>query len=200
MKKRCKKCEQTKILKSFYFRNDTKKYRDVCKTCHNKNNRTLYEKNSEIKIKYQKNYYNKNIKKICQYKKEYNRTHKKKIKEYNAKYKKEHKNDINMKIATNLRRRINCAIKHNQKSGSAVEDLGCSIKNLKSYFESKFYPNPTTNEMMSWENYGYYGWHIDHIVPLHTFDLTDPKQFKKATHYTNLQPLWAEDHIKKHSN
>lgn len=49
--------------------------------------------------------------------------------------------------------------------------------------------------IMSWDNYG--KWHIDHIKPLADFDLSDPKQFKEACHYSNLQPLWAEENHKK---
>jgi DNA/RNA endonuclease G (NUC1) len=50
---------------------------------------------------------------------------------------------------------------------------------------------------MNWENYGKNGWHIDHIIPCASFDLTDPKQQKNCFHYTNLQPLWAADNIRK---
>ena len=50
---------------------------------------------------------------------------------------------------------------------------------------------------MTWDNYGRYGWHIDHIKPLCRFDLTDGKQLLEAVHYTNLQPLWASDNYAK---
>ena len=90
-----------------------------------------------------------------------------------------------------MRNRLRCAIKGNFKSGSAVKDLGCSIDELKTYLESKFKPG------MYWDNWSYDGWHIDHIKPLASFDLTDRKQLLEACHYTNLQPLWAKDNLIK---
>jgi hypothetical protein len=50
---------------------------------------------------------------------------------------------------------------------------------------------------MSWGNYGLHGWHVDHIIPCASFDLTDPEQQRQCFHYTNLQPLWAEDNLRK---
>lgn len=99
--------------------------------------------------------------------------------------------DVNFKIAYLLRQRIFHAVKRNQKGGSAVSDLGCSVSELRAYFESKFRPG------MSWENHG--KWHIDHIKPLSKFDLTDRQQFLAACHYTNLQPLWAMENIIKNN-
>jgi hypothetical protein len=99
--------------------------------------------------------------------------------------------DIQVKMLNILRSRLSHALKGVIKSGSAVKDLGCSIEELKTYLESKFQPG------MSWENHSKYGWHIDHIIPLSSFDLSDPEQLKKACHYTNLQPLWAKDNLQK---
>lgn len=76
------------------------------------------------------------------------------------------RNDIQHKLKRNLRSRVRSALKNNQKTGSAIKDLGCSVEFLKEYLESKFRPG------MSWDNYGPNGWHIDHIKPLGSFDLT----------------------------
>jgi hypothetical protein len=43
----------------------------------------------------------------------------------------------------------------------------------------------------------FYGWHIDHIRPVSSFDLSDPAQVQECFHFSNLQPLWAIDNIKK---
>ena len=106
-------------------------------------------------------------------------------------------NRLNSKIASNLRSRLNKAVKNGYKSGSAVRELGCSIEELKTYLESKFYPHPITGEMMTWDNYGRGGWHIDHVGPLCMFNLSDGLELRRACHYTNLQPLWAEDNLTK---
>lgn len=99
--------------------------------------------------------------------------------------------DINYKLSFNLRCRLNKALILHLKSGSAVMDLGCSIDEFKIYLESKFQSG------MTWENYGLYGWHMDHIIPLSSFNLSDRNEFLKAAHYTNIQPLWAEQNLIK---
>jgi len=98
---------------------------------------------------------------------------------------------LEFKIANNLRTRLNAAIRNKAKVGSAVSDLGCSIEELIIHLEKLFLPG------MTWGNKGKDGWHIDHIIPLARFDLTDKKQFLQACHYTNLQPMWAKDNAKK---
>ena len=76
-----------------------------------------------------------------------------------------------------------------KKAGSAVKDLGCTLEFLEKHIEGQF------QEGMTWDNYG--EWEVDHIVPLAKLDLTNPEDFAKACHYSNLQPLWWQDNLKK---
>ena len=54
----------------------------------------------------------------------------------------------------------------------------------------------TFKEGMTRDNHGSV-WHIDHIIPCSSFDLTKPEEQQKCFHYTNLQPLWALENLKK---
>jgi len=81
------------------------------------------------------------------------------------------------------------ALKGKRKSARTETLLGCSYEFFKNYIESKFVDG------MTWENSA--KWHIDHIKPLASFDLSCPKQQKLAFHYTNQRPLWAIENLKK---
>lgn len=95
---------------------------------------------------------------------------------------------LRRKIAGRIRTRIGQALKSGKKN-KTHDLLGCSIDFLMGYLESKF------EKEMNWKNYGQ--WHIDHIKPLSSFNLQDSEQQKIACHYSNLQPLWAKDNLKK---
>ena len=109
--------------------------------------------------------------------------------QYNTKQKERYNQDSHYKLTKNLRSRFWHALKKATKSISIIELTGCSLEELKAHLESQF------TEGMSWENHG--EWHIDHIRPCASFDLTDPEQQKLCFHYSNLQPLWAVDNLKK---
>ncbi len=96
------------------------------------------------------------------------------------------------RICHNLRTRLSHIAKGRANRFNVI--VGCSGRELAQHLESQF------KEGMSWDNYGRSGWHIDHIIPIASFDLTDPKQQKICFHYSNLQPLWAEDNMRKGAN
>lgn len=190
----CTKCHQFKEVSLFGIRNRglSPKPRSACKTCEVESSGISYRKNIELnreKARIRQNLNPDYRKQKC---KEWH-TKNKQISQ--AKSSKWHKDNygknISFTLALKLRNRLNSAVKHSWKNGSAVNDLGCTIEQFKTYIESKFQPG------MNWNNWGRYGWHIDHIMPLSCFDLTDIEQLRKACHYTNLQPLWATDNLSK---
>lgn len=178
--KKCYRCKEVKELNCFSKKAHSKDgLRHDCRDC--------------CKIE-KDNWARKNPDKIKKYSKEYFPKHKDRINVYRRNRR---KTNINYKLADNLRCRQKAAIKGMLKVGSAVKDLGCSMSEFVNYLESLFYDNPETGEKMTWENHNYEGWHLDHIIPLCNFNLEDREEFLKASHYTNLQPLWAMENFCK---
>lgn len=107
--------------------------------------------------------------------------------EYKRK-KKRIKEDFSVRLITIVRTRLNNALKKMRlgKISKTQLYLGIGLEEYKLYLESKFEPG------MTWDNYGVHGWHIDHIIPVSSFDLTQHEEIKKAFHYSNTQPMWAK--------
>ena len=97
--------------------------------------------------------------------------------------------DPYFKILCNLRNRVCKCIRRLDKSARTMDLLGCTVDELKEHLENKF------EEGMTFDNYG--EWHIDHIKPCVSFDLTDPEEQRTCFNYSNLQPLWARDNLSK---
>jgi len=149
----------------------------------------------------QKKYREKTKNKAASYIKEYRILKADQIRETVRLYQKRRRSsDPSFKLADNLRNRIWKVLKNpHSRAGSHVRDLGCDIKELVKRLESMFYDSHLTGQKMTWDNYGQGPgkWQVDHKEALCLFDLTDREQFLKACHFTNLQPLWHEDHVLK---
>lgn len=204
----CTKCNQEKNIFEFSKAKLGKfGVQSVCKSCVKK----FREENQEKIKKYReenkeklKEYYQKNKQKINEYGKKWREKNKEKLIKQGKKYKQENKkkinlyqnkryySDINFKFSRNLRSRFYFALRNNYKHGSAVKMLGCSLEEFKNYFQALF------TEGMTWEKVFDGSIHIDHKRPLASFDLSKQEEQEKACHYTNLQPLWAIDNLKKH--
>lgn len=189
--------EKRKETRKKYVKNNFEHINELRRISYKKNPKKIkerskkyYIKNIDKRIKYAKEYYKINKEKIKEYRREYRQTHKE---ERNKNEKERLKNDPNYKLTHYLRNRLFKSIKNNYKSGSAVQDLGCTIDELKIHLEKQF------KEGMNWENWVFKGWHIDHIVPLCSFNLMDREQLLIAVNYKNLQPLWWYDNLSKSS-
>jgi hypothetical protein len=118
-------------------------------------------------------------------------------------------NDPIFKLKTNLRNNMRRYIKYGIDIGeeSVFKFVRLSAEDCQKYLESKFFSDPKTGEMMTWENYGLDGWHIDHIIPLSKAKelakvngTTETEELIKLCHYTNLQPLWQWQNFEKHTS
>lgn len=101
------------------------------------------------------------------------------------------RNSPYVRLVSNLRTRLWQVIKRasTKRAGRTLELVGCSLSTLRDHLEVQF------RDGMTWDNYGQ--WHVDHRTPCASFDLSDPQQQRKCFHFSNLQPLWAqENHIK----
>jgi hypothetical protein len=96
----------------------------------------------------------------------------------------------NRRLRTNLSRRIRRALNGFVKKFSTAEFTGCTLEELRSRVSSQFKPG------MSWDNYGTV-WHIDHILPCASFDLSKLEDQRRCFHFSNLQPLFAIENIQK---
>jgi flagellar hook protein FlgE len=162
--------------------------KSYCKKCGNKKALERYYKNREHNLLKQKEWHYSNREKRTKQLREYSYSHRDNRNKYLAK---KMKQDGQFKIRKNIRDRMRSAMQGKSKSKNTMELLGCTIEELKTHLEKQF------THGMNWDNYGKKGWHIDHILPCASFDLTDPEQQRKCFHYTNLQPLWATDNYKK---
>jgi hypothetical protein len=134
-----------------------------------KNNREKHSLNS-------KRWYKKNIKHVSRRSVAYN------IKKYRT--------DPTFKLKACLRSRIISVLKERIKSAPTLKLLGVSnVEFVWIHLEKSFKPGMTR------KNHG--KWHIDHIKPCSSFDLSKPKQQAKCFHYSNLQALWAHENLSK---
>lgn len=225
MTKVCNKCGVDKPLTEFGISKGNKYgVRAQCKLCRaaewSQYNKEHPNKCKAVSERYRKNHpdkcketkrkcYLKQLDKNREYAKTYQRNRSKeerdrdraKWKKLNPTKVKEQYTRANRKRTTILENRLSHAfgsgMYHALKLGKAGRHweslVGYTISQLKQHLESKFLPG------MSWNNYGKYGWHIDHIIPVDFFEFKDytDVEFQYCWSLGNLQPMWAADNIRK---
>jgi hypothetical protein len=153
-----------------------------------------YQKNREIYIKRKQEWRKNNPEKDKEERKKYVENNKEKVNKYHSEWKKNKRiNDDEYKLKENASRRIryelNTLLK-GKKTKRTYEYLGCSIDELKKYLETQFTGN------MSWDNYGKV-WHVDHIIPCASWNLSDEFENNCCWNFRNLQPLYASENQSK---
>jgi hypothetical protein len=173
----CKKCKATYRAKSIErYRETERKYREAHR-----------EDARELDKKYRNLY--PDVKKL------YKNEHLEQIKATRRRYMKKKRSDAGFRVSAAISTAIGIALNGN-KNGRHWETLvNFTLDELKKHLENKFKPG------MSWDNYGKFGWHIDHIIPKSAFNFETPEDidFNHCWALSNLQPLWAKDNLTKHN-
>ncbi len=196
----CKTCHIEKPLSDFV--KEGKYYRPICKSCYNKraseyrkkNKETIDEKRKNNRDKTKADYY-KNHKKRLEQRKKWRMNNRDKINIYRRNYDKT-RNSVDPQFRLNqiMSRAIRVSLKNNRGSKRGChwgKLVGYRAKDLRRHLDLLF------TEGMTWDNYGQ--WHIDHIIPKSVFNYNKSGDidFKKCWALNNLQPLWANDNIRK---
>jgi hypothetical protein len=135
-------------------------------------------------------YRDRNAENIKAKRRAYYEENKARIKRSQAEYSKARASvDPAYRLVRRLRKRVWDALVKGYKAAPTLELIGCSVDSLMDHLEAQF------AEGMTWDNYG--RWHVDHIRPCASFDLTDPAQQRECFHWSNLQPLWALENLQK---
>jgi hypothetical protein len=210
----CSKCLIEKGIDEFYLEKRNKSgVMGSCKDCYNSkqkewrvnNSETLKEREKKKREtnygnikKNNKKYYINNVDKVNERNREWRKNNPNRSKEFSKKWKiknldkiKQYTQIPEIKVSHNMRCRINEYLKiHNiSKKNKTFDIVGCTPEFLKEHLERQFKVD------MNWDNYGIHGWHIDHKIPLSSAKTEE--EIYKLCHYTNLQPLWAEENLKK---
>jgi hypothetical protein len=184
----CSKCKIEKKVCEFNTRKNSKDgYRQYCKICHLEYSKKYVKENYQKYKKYQDLYHLNNVEIHRLKSSEYYKNNKEKVHEY---LKNKYNNDYFFKLKITVRNRINQFLRNNNisKKNKTFNIVGCTPSYLKEHLEKQF------TEGMSWDLMGKHI-HIDHITPLSSAKTEE--ELYKLCHYTNLQPLWAEDNLKK---
>lgn len=167
----CKVCEETKRLYDFPKNTGSGRHcGHVCKTCKSRRSARKLKKPARVPMTREEQ-----LRRKAEYKRIYRARPGYRI-----------DRNISEVVRRYLRR-----MKKGKPPGGWTQLVGYTLKELLSHLESQF------ADGMTWSNYG--EWHIDHIRPKASFDFTGDadEQFLECWALSNLQPLWAEDNIKK---
>lgn len=144
-----------------------------------------YKENKERHIERMRQYYKENYKQIKETQKKWDDLNRDKIREY---FRLKYENDINHRLKVLLNGRLRQCVK--TKGKHSFEYLACSIEYFKSWIEHQF------NDQMSWDNISEY-WHLDHVIPCASFDLTKEEEIHKCYNWSNIRPLNKVENLSK---
>jgi hypothetical protein len=181
-----------------HYKKHRKKYVQRSRKWYTENKERAYEtkrayavKNKEKTAAWRRAHYQQNREKNAEQVKRWIKRNKRRFVDNRRRYiKNRYKNDVQFRLGMLLRSRLLTALKGRKKAASVMKMVGCSLDELVAHLEAQF------TKTMNWDNHGT-SWHIDHIIPLVAFDLTQADHQRAACNYLNLRPLDARRNLQK---
>jgi hypothetical protein len=193
MVKQCTCCKRTRGLECFYIDKRNGRPRSWCKDCCIQSIHKWKTTNVQKAIISGREYHAKNREKERRYKKEWKEKNREAARKSYIKDNRRVLSTINGKLsryAGNATRRY---LRGGKDRIHWAEIVGYSTADLRAHLEKQF------SDGMTWENYGRFGWHIDHIIPISAFNFKsyDDVDFKRCWSLENLRPMWWSENILK---
>lgn len=183
--KLCKLCNQELPLHNFKYGKNS------CYECQKRMSRDWKARNRDKTNEYSRQWKLANQDKVSVYNSNYNLQNRENIQLRSSAYHTSRaKIDPSFKLAKSLRNRYRKVLKDGRLDDSSMILLGCSIDAFRTWLQYRF------DEVMTFENYGPI-WHLDHVVPVCKFNLTDENEVRKCFHWSNFQPLHSFENQKK---
>lgn len=207
--KTCSKCGEAKAFSDFNLsKSERTGLRCECRSCqiaigqaYRENNlekerarsRLYHKKNPDAATNRNREWRAKNRVRATARDTAWKRKNKDKAQRWAKRYYERKKSDPQFRLEASIKVGVYSMLNGTKSYRPTFKILGYSIEELRSHLESRFLPG------MTWENYGFYGWHVDHIRPRSSFRYSSPDdpEFKKAWALENLQPLWASENKRK---
>lgn len=193
LEKKCYDCKTVKSASEFHkHKNEIGGLKNQCKACCAIRRSKYYKANKIIEQKASKKYKKENSRSLSEATREYRKRNPDKVKKWKKTFYLKCMSDPVLHLHLTFGSKLNRMIKKSKNNKTIKELLGYSFEELVKHLEQQF------SEGMTWENYGK-AWHIDHIVPKSWFKFSgaDDPEFQKCWALSNLQPLWAEENLKK---
>jgi len=193
-RKTCSKCGKEFLATAQYFHRRRASHDGLnpsCKECVSVWMKEYYYQHREQQLAANKRWHEEHREERRAYNRRWREEHREEVRAWTNQYRQ--KNPV-QRVRRSVSQGMRQALQE-RKNGRHWESLvGYTLDDLIKHLESLFLPG------MTWENYG--EWHIDHIRPVSSFSfesVEDP-EFKKCFALYNLQPLWAKENCRKHTD
>ena len=168
-----------------------KEYRVENKEKLYENHKEYYNQNSEKILQHQKEFREQNKDRLIEHRKEFHEQNKDRLNQYRRNYEKNQRdNNPIVRLKENIRKRISQTLKSNSKASNTIELFGCNKEFFYFWIKWQMSSDISDDEFKT-------NWHIDHVKPISSFNLSNKEEQYEAFCWTNCAPLLKSKNLSK---